>query len=159
VKWGSWIFCIASTHNLNCEILKEQPVLQQGMTRLFSRMRAILFPYSCIPPLYAGRTICCSSSTPYATNPEWLRPSFIHSLLFNYFDPSFTHYGTDTSTTYLTHVVVSLTSEEDIPLWPRISKFYTNFYFFSFSSAIYSNFASCVGFYFNYERSLFLKGA
>jgi hypothetical protein len=147
VKWGSWIFCIASTRNFNCEILKEQLVSQQGMTRLFSRMRAILFPYSCIAPLFAGRTICCSFSTPYTTNPEWLCHSFFHSL-FNYLFTSFTHYETDMSTTYLTHVVISLTREEDNSLCPRINIFTPNFNFVLISSAIYSNFASCLGFYF-----------
>jgi hypothetical protein len=128
VKWGNWIFSVVSARNLHCEILKEQLMLQQGMTRLSSRMRAILLPYSSIAPLYASRPNCCSSNTPYDTNPQWLRHSFFHSI-FNYLFPSFTHYETDMSTTYLIHVVVSLTREEDNSLCPRINICLTNFYF------------------------------
>ena len=158
MKWGSWIFCISSTRNLNCEILKEQRVLQQGTNRLSSRMRAILFSYSCIPPLYAGRTIFCSSSAPYATNPEGLRHSFFHSFTL-FLIISLLHSPILGQTFYY----ISDSCRSFSYQWGRHFFASQNQYMFTpififllFSSAIYSNFASCLGFYFYYETSLFL---
>lgn len=159
MKWGSWIFCIASTRNFNCEILKEQWVLQQGMTGLSSRMWGILFPYSWIPKfMLAELSLLVLALHTLPILSDYAIHSFTHSP-FKYFVPSFTHYGTDMSTTYLTHVVVSYQWGRHFFVSQNQYRFMPIFIFVLFFNVIYSNFASCLGFYFYYERSLFLKWA